>query len=457
MFLMPLMMAALWGQTVAPAPAAGRQTTSLSAAIDTAAAAVEQEMLEWRRHLHQHPELSNREVATAKFVADKLRSFGLEPRSSIARHGVVAVLEGGRRGSGGSPGSPRGTRAVVALRADMDGLPVTEETGLPFASRAKGEYEGRQVGVMHACGHDTHVAMLLATAKILAGMRAELPGSVKFIFQPAEEGAPRGEGPAGAQAMVEAGVLRDPAVDAIFGVHVYANLPSGGVSWMSGPMMAASDSYEIIVKGRQTHGATPWAGVDPIVVGSQIVVALQTIVSRQVNITVQPAIVTVGQFEAGVRSNIIPDSARLVGTIRTFDSAMQDDIHERVRRTATQIAASAGAAADVRIDRGYPVTVNDPGLTARMLPTLRRVAGPKLIDGTKITGAEDFSYFQQQVPGLFLLLGITPPAEVGKAPQNHSPKFFVDEPALITGVRTLAHLAVDFLSNAGGRGPAGVQ
>jgi amidohydrolase len=419
---------------LAQAPSAASPSPS---AIDKAAAAIEQEMLEWRRHLHQNPELSNREVETARFVADKLRAFGLEPRTNVARHGVVAVLKGGRPGG------------VVALRADMDGLPVTEETGLPFASRAKSEYEGRPVGVMHACGHDTHVAMLLAVAKLLSGLRAEIPGSVKFIFQPAEENVPREERPAGAEAMIAAGVLKDPAVDAIFGVHVYANMPTGEVSWISGPMMAAADSYEIIVRGRQTHGATPWAGVDPVVIGSQIVLALQTIVSRQVNITAQPAIVTVGQFEAGVRNNIIPDSARLVGTIRTFDTAMQKDIHERIRRTATQIAAAAGATADVRIDLGYPVTVNNPALTKQMLGTLRRVAGNNLVEGTKITGAEDFSYFQQQVPGLFLLLGITPPAEVGKAPQNHSPKFFVDEAALITGVRTLAHLAVDYLNTRG--------
>ena len=411
-----------------------QQAPASQQAIDKAAAAIEQQMLEWRRHLHTNPELSNREVETAKYIVDKLRSFGLEPRSGVARHGVVATLQGGRPGP------------VVALRSDMDGLPVTEETKLPFASRARGEYNGREVGVMHACGHDTHMAMLLAVAKILSDMRADLPGSVKFIFQPAEEGAPRGEEPAGARAMVEAGVLKDPAVDAIFGIHVYANIPSGHVAWRSGPMMAASDSYEILIRGRQTHGATPWAGVDPIVVGSQIVMALQTIVSRQVDITLQPAIVTVGQFEAGLRSNIIPDSARLVGTIRTFDSAMQDDIHERVRRTATEIAESMGATADVRIDRGYPVTVNNPELTARMLPTLKRVAGAKLIEHAKSTGAEDFSYFQQQVPGLFLLLGITPPAEVGKAPQNHSPLFFVDEPALLMGVRTLASLAFDYLN-----------
>jgi amidohydrolase len=245
--------------------------------------------------------------------------------------------------------------------------------------------------------------------------------------------------------MVKEGVLKSPDVDAVFGLHVFANLPAGVVGYRSGPMMAAADSYEIIVKGRQTHGAAPWAGVDPVVVGAQIVLGLQTIVSRQVDITFQPAIVTVGQFEAGVRNNIIPDSARLVGTIRTFDDAMQKDIHERVTRTAREIAAAAGAAADVRISRGYPVTSNDPALTSRVLPTLRRVAGERLMEIPKITGAEDFTYFQREVPGVFIFLGITPRAEVGRAAQNHSPRFFVDESALVTGVRALTHLAVDYL------------
>ena len=407
------------------------------AALDKAIAEIEPKLIEWRRHLHQHPELSNREEKTAQFIATQLRSFGLEPQTGIARHGVTAVLKGGKPGP------------VVALRADMDGLPVTEQTGLPFASVEKGEYEGRPVGVMHACGHDTHMAMLLATAKVLTDVRAELPGSVVFIFQPAEEGAPQGEGTAGAQAMVEAGVLKSPLVNAIFGLHVFANIPSGHLAWRSGPKMAAADRFEIIVRGRQTHGAVPWAGVDPIVVGSQIVLGLQTIVSRQVNITKLPAIVTVGQFEAGTRNNIIPDSARLVGTIRTFDGAMQEQIHEAVRRTATQIAAAMGATADVTIDRGYPVTANDPELTAQMLPTIRRVAGPGAVEGELNTGAEDFSYFQQQVPGVLIFLGITPQAEVGKAPHNHSPLFKVDEPALVTGVRALTHLTFDYMINHG--------
>jgi amidohydrolase len=433
---------------VPPAPASAQSGAGpLShAALDKAVEAIEPRLIEWRRHLHQHPELSNREEKTAEFVAAQLRSFGLEPRTGIARHGVTAVLKGGKPGP------------VVALRADMDGLPVTEQTGLPFASVQKGEYEGRPVGVMHACGHDVHMAMLLAAAKVLTDFRAELPGTVVFIFQPAEEGAPPGDpAPAGAEAMVEAGVLKSPPVNAIFGLHVFANIQSGHLAWRSGPKMAAADRFEIIVRGRQTHGAVPWAGVDPIVVGSQIVLGLQTIVSRQVNITKLPAIVTVGQFEAGTRNNIIPDSARLVGTIRTFDAAMQTQIHDAVRRTATQIAGAMGATADVKIERGYPVTDNDPELTAQMLPTIKRVAGPGAVEGDLNTGAEDFSYFQQQVPGLFVFLGITPAAEVGKAHQNHSPLFKVDESALVTGVRALTHLTFDYMTKHGASRAGGAK
>jgi amidohydrolase len=412
------------------------QGTSPPADIEKRISAVEPDLIAWRRHLHEHPELSNREVETAKYVANTLRSFGLEPRTGVARNGVVAVVRGANSGP------------VVALRSDMDGLPVTEETNLPFASKAKGEYEGRPVGVMHACGHDTHMAMLLSAAKVLTGIKDQLHGSVVFIFQPAEEGAPREEKPAGAALMVKEGVLNNPRVDAIFGLHVYGNIPSGHISWISGPMMAASDSFEIVVRGRQTHGATPWQGVDPVVIGSQIVSALQTIISRQIDITLQPAVLTVGHFEAGVRFNIVPDSARLTGTIRTFDPAMQKDIHARIQRTAGSIAEAAGATAQVTIDSNTPVTTNDPALTTRMLPTLRRVLGDRLDEGVKITTSEDFSEFQRQVPGLFLLLGITPQAEVGKAAMNHSPRFNPDESALITGVRTLVHLTLDYAATA---------
>jgi amidohydrolase len=416
-----------------PPQAARPSASPLSGEIDRLAKAVESEMLTWRRHLHQNPELSNREVETSKYIVERLKSFGLEPRAGIARTGVVALLVGGRPGP------------VVALRADMDGLPVREAVDVPFASKATGTYEGQTVGVMHACGHDTHMAMLLATARILSQLRDQLPGTIKFIFQPAEEGAPLDERPAGAELMVKDGVLQNPRVDAIFGLHVFANVPSGHLTYRSGPFMAAADSFEITVRGRQTHGSTPWRGVDPIVVGAQIVNSLQTIVSRSVDITRLPAIVTVGQFQAGVRNNIIPDTARLVGTIRTFDDAVQADIHARVKKIAESVAAGAGATVDVRIDKGPPVTANDPKLTARMLATLERVAPGRVSESELITGAEDFTFFQREVPGLFFFVGITPKAEVGKAAQNHSPWFAVDETALLTGVRALAHLAVDYL------------
>ena len=422
---------------VSAGPVRAQQATApasaLSTEIDTLIRDAEPQLLEWRRHLHQHPELSNREVETAKYVADRLRSFGLEPQTGIARHGVVAVLKGGLPGP------------VVALRADMDGLPVREETDVPFASKAMGEYEGNAVGVMHACGHDTHVAMLLTAAKVLTQVRDRIPGTIKFIFQPAEEGVPNDEKPAGAEAMITAGVMSNPKVDAVFGLHVFSNVETGHLTYRSGPFMAASDQFEIIVKGRQTHGATPWRGIDPIVVASQIVMGLQTVVSRGVDITKLPAIVTVGQFQAGVRNNIIPDSARLVGTIRTFDDGMQADIHAKVKRIAEGIASAAGTTAEVIINKGYPVTSNEPALTARMLPTLERIAPGHVKQSDLITGAEDFTYFQRQAPGVFVFLGITPAAQVGKAPQNHSPLFVVDEKALPTGVRALAHLAVDYL------------
>ena len=405
----------------------------LSVEISKLSSAVEPELLEWRRHLHQNPELGNREVETAKYIVARLKSFGLEAQTGIAKTGVVAVLTGGKPGP------------MVALRADMDALPVREEVDLPFASKATTEWEGQKVGVMHACGHDTHVAILLATAKVLTQLKDRLPGSVKFIFQPAEESVPVAERPAGAEAMVKAGVMQN--VNAVFGLHVFANVPTGTITYRSGPFMAAADAFEIIVQGRQAHGSSPWRGVDPIVVGAHIVTALQTVVSRNVDITRLPAIVTVGQFQSGVRNNIIPDSARLVGTIRTFDDNVQNDIHARVKKIAESIASSMGATAKVTIDRGYPVTANDPKLTEKMLPTLERAAPGMVKQSELITGAEDFTYYQRQAPGLFVFLGITPPDQVGKAPSNHSPLFFVDEKALVTGVRALANLAADYLTS----------
>jgi amidohydrolase len=412
----------------------GLEPSPLAARIDQALAAHQADLIAWRRHLHAHPELGNRETETATFVAERLRAFGLAPKTGVAKTGVVAVIEGGKPGP------------VVALRADMDALPVTEEVDLPFASKATATWEGKSVGVMHACGHDTHVAMLLAAAQALASVKAELPGKVVLLFQPAEESVPKAEQPAGAELMVSEGVLDSPKVDAVFGLHVFAPMPSGLVGYRSGPFLASADRFEIVVRGRQAHGSAPWRGVDPIVVGAEIVGALQTIVSRTVDLTHEPSVVTVGQFEAGVRNNIIPDRARLVGTIRNFDEKVRDETHARVRRIAENVAAAHGATVEVEIERGYPVTSNDPALTARMLPTLERLAPGRVQVIPKFTGAEDFSYYAGKVPGLFLAVGVTPPDQLATAASNHSPRFFVDEGALPTGARALAHLAADYLS-----------
>ena len=410
------------------------QSSRLDAEVDRRAAQVQGKVVAWRRDIHAHPELSNRETRTAELVAQHLRSLGIEVRTGVAHTGVVGVLRGGKPGP------------VVALRADMDALPVTEEVDVPFASKVRATYNGQEVGVMHACGHDTHTAMLMGVAEVLAGMRNDLPGTVKFIFQPAEEGAPAGE-QGGAELMITEGALENPKPDAIFGLHVFP-YPAGDIRYRAGPIMASADAFHIVVRGRQTHGAIPWAGIDPVVIASQIVLGLQTIVSRQVDLTAAPAIVTVGVINAGVRYNIIPDSVVMSGTIRTFDAAVRRDVHNRVRRTAESIAQSAGASAVVAIDTGAAVTYNDPALTESILPTLRAVAGASHVAlGPPITAAEDFSRYQQHIPGVFFFLGITPPGtDPAKAAPNHSPRFYVDEAALPVGVRALAHVAVDYLS-----------
>lgn len=413
--------------------------TTLHEQIDRAASQVMPRVIAWRRDFHQHPELGNREARTSKIIADHLRGLGLEVRTNVAHTGVVGVLRGGKPGS------------VVALRADMDALPVTEEVDVPFKSIVRAEYNGREVGVMHACGHDAHMSMLMGAAEVLSGLRADLPGTVVFLFQPAEEGPPAGE-EGGAELMIKEGVLVDPKVEAIFGLHVFP-FEAGGIRFRPRGLMAASDTLTIKVRGRQTHGALPWDGVDPIVVSSQIVLGLQTIISRQANLTTAPALVTIGRIEGGNRSNIIPDEVTLEGTIRTFDLEMQRQIHERIRRTATSIAQAAGATADVRIEPGNPVTFNDPGLTAQMTPSLKRVAAGAFDPNAAVsTTAEDFSMYLQKVPGLFFFLGITPKgADPAAVAANHSPRFFVDEGALVTGVRALASLAVDFLVGPGRR------
>jgi amidohydrolase len=402
---------------------------SLAADVTSKIDAVMPKVVEWRRDFHQHPELSNQEFRTAKIVADHLRSLGMEVETEVAHTGVVGTLRGG-------------DGPIVALRADMDGLPVTELVDLPFASKARGMYQGREVGVMHACGHDNHVAILMGVAEVLAGMGDELPGTVKFIFQPAEEGTPDGS-VGGAELMLMEGAFENPRPDVVFGLHVFP-FPAGTIATRPGGLMASSDRHQITIKGQQTHGAVPWAGVDPIVTASQVVLGLQTIVSRQLDATLTPSIVTIGRVEGGVRNNIIPESVELEGTIRTFDAATRIDIHKRIRRTATNIAEAAGATADVVIDQGYGVTRNDPNLFQQMSPTLERVAGDRFIEASQTTTAEDFSYFANEVPGLFLFLGVAPDDPTLIYP-NHSPRFYADERALPVGVEALTSMTLDYM------------
>ncbi len=407
---------------------------SLDEAIASAGERLEAKVVAWRRDFHANPELGNREFRTSKIVAGHLRALGIEVREKVAYTGVVGILKGALPGP------------VVALRADMDALPVTEETEVPFKSTVRTEWHGRACGVMHACGHDAHTAILMGVAELLAGLRDRLRGTVKFIFQPAEEGAPEGE-KGGARLMIEERCLEEPRVGAIFGLHVTSNHPVGMLGYRSGPMMASSDELRVFVRGTQTHAAMPWRGVDPIVVGSQIVMGLQTIVSRRVDITKEPSVVTIGVFDGGVRKNIIPDQVRMEGTIRAFDEAQREDIHEHVKRITEMIAAAGGAKATVQIKRGYDVTVNDPALTAWAVPTLARIAGEENVgEVDKVCGAEDFSFYQKAVPGLFLRVGCRPlNQELRDAAPNHSPRFYVDEGCLKLGVKTLSALAVDWL------------
>ncbi len=413
----------------------------MSTQVDAAAAALEAKVIAWRRDFHQHPELSNREIRTASAVAGHLRSLGLAVQTGVAHTGVVGLLDSGKPGP------------VIALRADMDALPVAEQVDLPFASKERTTFNGQEVGVMHACGHDCHVAVLMGVAELMAGLKAQLRGRIKFIFQPAEEGPPPGE-EGGAALMIKQGVLENPKPDVIFGLHVFAGVEAGMIAYRPGPAMASSDRIRITVNGRQTHGAFPWKGVDPIVISSQIVLGLQTIVSRQVDVTLEPAVVSIGAIRGGVRDNIIPDAVEMLGTVRTFNEEMRADIHNRIRQTVELIAQSAGASAQVQFDNAYPVTVNDIPLTERMVPTLERVAGKeKVFVGQKITGYEDFSYYQQKIPGFFYFVGITPRrsdqggVDRTESAPNHSPRFFVDESALLLGMRSLAHLTLDYMAS----------
>jgi len=402
--------------------------------IDRLAKEIETKAIEWYKDFHQNPELGNREFRTAKIVAEPLQKLGIEVKTNVAHTGVVGFLRG------------RKAEPVVALRADMDALPITEMTNLPYASKAKATYNGNEVGVMHACGHDVHTSVLMGVAEVLSKMKDDLNGSVKFLFQPAEEGAPGGEEGGGADLMIKEGVLENPKPDAIFGLHV-GILPVGSVATRPGALLASSDGLRIVVKGRQTHAAAPWIGVDPIVVASQIVLGIQTIVSRQVDLTAAPAIISFGSIHGGVRSNIIPDSVELIGTIRALDPKMRDMIHTKVKKTASQIAESAGATAEVDVYRGYPVTMNDEALTAHMLPVLKEVLGEKnVIISPPITGSEDFSYYAKEIPGMFFFLGVNSPnADPTKLAPPHSPLFCADEGSILVGITAIANLAAAFL------------
>ncbi len=418
------------------APAEAGENKSLRQAVDARAAAVEDKVIAWRRDIHEHPELSNREVRTAALVAAHLASLGFdEIQTGVAHTGVVGILKGALPGP------------VVALRADMDALPVTERVDLPFASKARAMYNGNEVGVMHACGHDNHTAMLMGAAEVLAGLRDQLPGTVKFIFQPAEEGAPEGE-EGGAMLMIKEGVLGGEYIpEAIFGLHVWPE-EAGSIHYRAKGALAAADWLQITVTGRQTHGSSPWRGVDPIIVAAQIMTGLQAIPSRQLDITTAPAVVSIGSIHGGLRGNIIPDEVVMTGTIRTFDREMQADLHERIRRTAKSIAEAASATAKVTITAYAPVTYNDPDLTARMLPSLQHAAGrDKVSISPLVMGSEDFSHFQKRIPGVFALLGVNRPGVTkDQAAANQSPLFYANEDALIVGVKALSTMAVDYLA-----------
>ncbi|MEY2949227.1 MAG: hypothetical protein RLZZ248_428 [Bacteroidota bacterium] len=395
---------------------------------------VEEKVIQWRRHLHQNPELSNREFETAKYIEQHLTALGVEVQTEVAHTGVVGVLRTGRPGP------------TIALRADMDALPVVERVDLPFASKVKTTYLGKDVGVMHACGHDTHVAMLMGAAEVLVKNKNQLKGNVVFIFQPAEEGAPIGE-EGGAALMVKEGVLKNPDVEVVFGIHINSMTEIGKVRYKPGGTMAAADQFNIKVNGKQTHGSTPWTGIDPITIAAQIIQGLNNIVSRQMPLTNEAAVITVGKIDGGVRNNIVPESVEMIGTIRTLDTEMQKSIHQRIKTTAENIAEAWGATADVQIITGYPVTYNNPELTAEMLPTVKATAGAdNVILAKAVTGAEDFSFYAQEVPGLFLFLGGMPKGlDPSQAGPHHTPDFFIDESGLKLGVGLFCNLVVDYM------------
>ncbi len=416
----------------------GAQLNLTKTQVDQLSKDIEARAIEWRHHFHQFPELSNREYNTASYIATYLKSLGLEVRTQVAYTGVVAILRGDRPGP------------VVALRADMDALPVKERVDLPFASHVRGEYAGDSVDVMHACGHDMHIAILMGAADVLSHLKSSIAGTIVFIFQPAEEMAPPGE-QGGAEFMVREGVLENPKADVIFGLHMSSSLEVGKIRYKPGPALASQNPFTITVHGKQTHGAAPWNGVDPVVTAAQIIIGLQTIVSRQMDLTKEPVVISIGKIEGGVRTNIIPEEVTMVGTIRALDTAMQNQVFERIKRTATNIAESMGATADVTIDKGYPVTFNDIELTRKMLPTLNEVAGGEnnVILMKPITGAEDFSFYAREIPGLFLFLGgMAKGMNPADAPPHHTPDFRVEDSSILLGIRTLCYLALDYADAA---------
>lgn len=412
----------------------GSYADNLHAVINQKAETIFDQVVEWRRHFHENPELSNREDETAAYIAGYMRSLGLEVETGIAHTGVVAVLEGGKPGP------------VVGLRADIDALPVRERTDVPFKSTKTTTFLGQETGVMHACGHDTHIAMLMGAAKILTDIKEQLQGTVKFIFQPAEEGAPPGE-EGGAELMVKEGVLKNPDVEVIFGQHINSQTEVGTIRYRPEGTMAASDRFVIKVKGKQTHGSTPWTGVDPIVTSAKIIDGLQTIISRKTELTKAAAVISVGKIQAGVRNNIIPEEAEMIGTIRTLDTGMQEKIHNDIRHVATTIGESMGAEVEVDIQKGYPVTYNDPGLTEAMVPTLQQIAGSEnVILSDAITGAEDFSFFQKEIPGFYYFVGGMPKGmDPANAAPHHTPDFYIEEEGMKLGVKSLAALTVDYM------------
>ena len=417
-------------------------TLAADAQVEALAAKVDGKVQAWRRDIHQHPELGNREVRTAQLVAEHLRALGFEEvRTGIATTGVTAVLRGGKPG-------PR-----IALRADMDALPVTERSRLPFASKVTSTFRGEPVGVMHACGHDAHVGILMGVAEALASIRAELPGEILFVFQPAEEGPPDGE-EGGAEEMLAQGIFKGFKPQAVFGLHVFSTLNAGQLGWRSGPAMAASDRFNIVVQGRQTHGSRPWGGVDPIVASADLIGTAQTIVSRRQDISRLPVVLSFGAIKGGIRYNIIPDSVELVGTIRTFDEGMRQGVFADLRNVAESVAKAHGATAVVKVPdtKGNPVTANDPALTARVVPSLRKAVGDaNVVEMGLIMGAEDFSFYAREVPGFFFFVGATPRGKDAiKAPSNHSPEFFLDEEALKVGTRAMLQLVLDHQRGTGG-------